>query len=147
MFVDMRAMAWWGPLGYCFPDEETIALLTAPVVATAGRALASSAARQSDGVGQIIFDAAAHPDVLNGVNIPCVGPFHQYYVCLAWALEFNFGVNSFYTETGPGQPIFLNGFRSPFQVSARLGSLLPCASHLALRPPLLASAHLTSHSS
>ena len=143
--VDRRASTWWGTLGYCFPDDDTVGLIedaaasayeaTTTVQSAAGaaasalvrRMLASKVSKSSSmggagsvGGANLYFDPVASPGLLDGVDIPCVGPFYQYFICVAWALEFNFGVSTFYTETGPGLPIFLSGSAATFQVHEAL---------------------------
>ena len=126
--VDRRADTWWGTLGYCFPDEATVELLEqaasggAAALQQAGRALASKAARgTSSSSSPLYYDPLVMDEnLLLGVDIPCVGPFSQYFVCIAWAFEFNFGVNTFYTETGPGTPLFLTGSAATFQTHEAL---------------------------
>ena len=54
-----------------------------------------------------------------GTVIPCVGPFHQYFVCMTWALQFNFGIPTFFTMNGPGDAVFLAGDSNLFQVRDR----------------------------
>lgn len=132
VFVDRRANTWWGTLGYCFPNDDTVELLedfaagSSPVATTVPsalvrRMLASKVAKGSAmGGANLYYDPAAAPDLLDGVDIPCVGAFYQYFICIAWAFEFNFGVSTFYTETGPGLPVFLAGSAATFQVHEAL---------------------------
>jgi len=50
-------------------------------------------------------------------EIPCVSPMHQYWVCITWALEFNFGIPAnVFIVTGPGTPIFADDSNAPFSI-------------------------------
>ncbi len=81
--ADQRSQTWWGTLGYCFPE----------------RAAMPSACLESG-----IDDGG---EECEEEKIPCVEPFHLYWVCVTWALEFNFGIPANVAIVkGPGTPIF-----------------------------------------
>ena len=42
-------------------------------------------------------------------SIACVSPLYQYFVCCTWAFEFYLNLPTFYTQVGPGEPVFLDG--------------------------------------
>lgn len=119
LVAEQRAATWWGTLGYCFPEQVYSgedgggagdAVAAAEGAASVRRMLKAKAAASGAGGGTISID-----DLDADAIIPCVHPLDQYMVCMTWALEFNFGIPTFFSLEGPGTPVYLNGNSASFQ--------------------------------
>ena len=100
VFADGRARTFWGTLGYCFPTDDAHAAASNPF----------------GGGGGLTFEGQPDEALAQiGGGTPCVGPFYQYFVCMVWVLECDFAIPTFYSLSGPGTPLFLNGDNALFR--------------------------------